>query len=47
MIVICVLDPAVVKPALEAAVAQGVYIVQTSGRESAINGIGISNETRI
>ena len=44
VIVICVLDPAVVKPALEAAVAQGVYIVQTSGRESAINGIGISIE---
>ncbi len=44
VIVICVLDPAVVKPALEAAVAKGVYIVQTSGRESAINGIGISIE---
>jgi ABC-type sugar transport system substrate-binding protein len=44
VIVICVLDPAVVKPALEAAVAAGVYIVQTSGRDSAINGIGISIE---
>ena len=44
VIVICVLDPAVVKPALEAAAAAGVYIVQTSGRESAINGIGISIE---
>jgi ABC-type sugar transport system substrate-binding protein len=44
VIVICVLDPAVVKPALEAAVAAGVFIVQTSGRESAINGIGISIE---
>jgi ribose transport system substrate-binding protein len=44
VIVICVLDPAVVKPALEAAVAKGVFIVQTSGRESAINGIGISIE---
>ncbi|HAF62680.1 MAG TPA: hypothetical protein DCK95_10195 [Anaerolineaceae bacterium] len=43
-IVICVLDPAVVKPALEAAVEAGVYIVQTSGRESAYNGIGISIE---
>ena len=44
VIVICVLDPAVVKPALQAAVAAGVFIVQTSGRESAINGIGISIE---
>jgi len=44
VIVICVLDPAVVKPALQAAVDKGVYIVQTSGRESAINGIGISIE---
>jgi ABC-type sugar transport system substrate-binding protein len=44
VIVICVLDPAVVKPALDAAVAAGVFIVQTSGRESAINGIGISIE---
>ena len=41
-IVICVLDPAVVKSALQAAADAGVYIVQTSGRESAINGIGIS-----
>ncbi len=44
VIVICVLDPAVVKPALQAAADAGVYIVQTSGRESAINGIGISVE---
>jgi ABC-type sugar transport system substrate-binding protein len=44
VIMICVLDPAVVKPALQAAVDKGVYIVQTSGRESAINGIGISIE---
>jgi ribose transport system substrate-binding protein len=44
VIVICVLDPAVVKPALQAAVDAGVFIVQTSGRESAINGIGISIE---
>src|SRR5512136_3314297 len=44
VIVICVLDPAVVKPALQAAADAGVYIVQTSGRESAINGIGISIE---
>src|SRR5512136_1014908 len=44
VIVICVLDPAVVKPALEAAVQAGVFIVQTSGRESAYNGIGISIE---
>jgi len=44
VIVICVLDPAVVKPALQAAADAGVFIVQTSGRESAINGIGISIE---
>jgi len=44
VIVICVLDPAVVAPAIESAVAAGVYIVQTSGRESAVNGIGISVE---
>jgi ribose transport system substrate-binding protein len=44
VIIICVLDPAVVKPALEAAANAGVFIVQTSGRESAINGIGISIE---
>jgi ribose transport system substrate-binding protein len=44
VIVICVLDPAVVKSALEAAVSAGVFIVQTSGRDSAINGIGISIE---
>jgi ABC-type sugar transport system substrate-binding protein len=44
VIVICVLDPAVVKPAIQAAVDAGVFIVQTSGRESAINGIGISIE---
>jgi ABC-type sugar transport system substrate-binding protein len=44
VIIICVLDPAVVKPALQAAADKGVYIVQTSGRESAINGIGISIE---
>jgi len=44
VIVICVLDPAVVKPALDAAIAAGVFIVQTSGRESATNGIGISIE---
>jgi ribose transport system substrate-binding protein len=44
VIVICVLDPAVVKPAIQAAVDAGVFIVQTSGRDSAINGIGISIE---
>jgi ribose transport system substrate-binding protein len=44
VIVICVLDPAVAKPALQAAADAGVFIVQTSGRESAINGIGISIE---
>jgi ribose transport system substrate-binding protein len=44
VIVICVLDPAVVGPAIQSAVDAGVYIVQTSGRESAINGIGISVE---
>jgi ribose transport system substrate-binding protein len=43
-IVICVLDPAVIKSALEDAAKKGVYIVQYSGRESAINGIGISIE---
>lgn len=43
-IIICVLDPAVVKSALEEAAAEGVYIVQYSGRESAVNGIGISIE---
>lgn len=44
VIVICVLDPAVVASALQEAVDAGVYIVQTSGRESAINGISISIE---
>jgi ribose transport system substrate-binding protein len=44
VIVICVLDPAVVKSALQAAADAGVFIVQTSGRDSAINGIGISVE---
>lgn len=44
VIVICVLDPAVVKSALQAAADKGVFIVQTSGRDSAINGIGISVE---
>jgi len=44
VIMICVVDPAVVKPAIQAAVDKGVYIVQTSGRESALNGIGISIE---
>jgi ABC-type sugar transport system substrate-binding protein len=44
VIVICVLDPAVVASALQEAADAGVYIVQYSGRESAINGIGISIE---
>jgi ribose transport system substrate-binding protein len=44
VIVICVLDPSVVKSALQSAADAGVFIVQTSGRESAINGIGISVE---
>ncbi|HTX78306.1 MAG TPA: sugar ABC transporter substrate-binding protein [Longilinea sp.] len=42
VIVICVVDPSVVKSALQAAADAGVFIVQTSGTESAINGIGIS-----
>ncbi|MGD0706868.1 MAG: sugar ABC transporter substrate-binding protein [Anaerolineaceae bacterium] len=42
VIVICVVDPSVVKSALQAAAAAGVFIVQTSGTDSAINGIGIS-----
>jgi ribose transport system substrate-binding protein len=42
VIVICVLDPAVVKSAIQDAVDAGVFIVQTSGIDSAINGIGIS-----
>ena len=44
VIVICVLDPAVVASALQEAADAGVYIVQYSGREFAINGIGISIE---
>ncbi|HVN55899.1 MAG TPA: sugar ABC transporter substrate-binding protein [Anaerolineaceae bacterium] len=44
VIVICVVDPNVVKSAIQAAADAGVFIVQTSGRESAINGIGISIE---
>lgn len=44
VIVICVLDPAVVSSALQEAADAGVYIVQYAGRESAINGIGISIE---
>lgn len=44
VIVICVLDPAVVAAALQEAADAGVYIVQYAGRESAVNGIGISIE---
>lgn len=44
VIVICVLDPKVVEAALKEAAGKGVYIVQYSGRESAVNGIGISIE---
>ncbi|MHC1783245.1 MAG: sugar ABC transporter substrate-binding protein [Anaerolineaceae bacterium] len=42
VIVICVVDPSVVKAAIQAAADADVFIVQTSGTDSAINGIGIS-----
>lgn len=42
VIVICVLDPRVVESALKEAADKGIYIVQYAGRESAVNGIGIS-----
>jgi ABC-type sugar transport system substrate-binding protein len=41
-LVICVLDPKVIQSALREAADKGVYIVQYAGRESAVNGIGIS-----
>ena len=41
-IVVCVLDPKVLGSALQEAAGKGVYIVQVAGRESAVNGIGIS-----
>jgi len=41
-IVVCVLDPKVLSSALQEAAGQGVYMVQVAGRESVVNGIGIS-----
>lgn len=43
-IVLCVLDPKVTEAAVKEAVDQGVFIIQYAGRESALNGIGISIE---
>lgn len=43
-IVLCVVDPKVTEAAVKDAVDKGVFIVQYAGRESALNGIGISIE---
>lgn len=44
VIVLCVLDPKVIEAAVKEAADAGVFIVQYAGRESAVNGIGISIE---
>jgi len=41
-IVVCVLDPKVLQSALEEAASQGIFMVQVAGRESVVNGVGIS-----
>jgi len=43
-IVLCVLDPKVIEAAVKEAADAGVFIIQYAGRESAVNGIGISIE---
>jgi len=44
VVVLCVLDPKVIEAAVKEAADAGVFIVQYAGRESAVNGIGISIE---
>lgn len=44
VIVLCVIDPKVIEAAVKEAASQGVFIVQYAGRDSAVNGIGISIE---
>lgn len=41
-IVVCVLDPKVLRSAMEEAANRGIYMVQVAGRESVVNGVGIS-----
>jgi ribose transport system substrate-binding protein len=43
-IALCVIDPAVVKNAVQEAADKGVYMLQYAGRDLAVNGIGISVE---
>jgi ribose transport system substrate-binding protein len=43
-IVICAVDPKVIDTAVREAASQGVYMLQYTGRDLAVNGIGISVE---